>query len=310
MTQFVSSSSQFSSQTLSVGPTWAYPITEFQYLRFGFSFDSSQLLTNSLSSAMQAQEWVQQNGHPYSRIAHDDATNNTTSSTARTSRTWRRWSAGTGIRATAPCLPTAAFASPISAAITVPIDNVQYYIANYQFVKYVPLWKRWTLSFLEGVDYGAPLRRHHRPAAVSPVLRRRSRQRARLSREPPRAEATSSAIPTAAICASRARTSCIFPMPAKWAQTARVSVFFDMGGVYETGASIKFYGPGQRHAGELPPLELLGHRALGRCRRAVARAPGSVPVQLRRAAERPVQQRQTTWGDETEGFQFSVGKAF
>ena len=51
VTQFVSSSSNFSSQTLSVGPTWAYPITEFMYLRFGAAFSSSQLLTNSLSSA-------------------------------------------------------------------------------------------------------------------------------------------------------------------------------------------------------------------------------------------------------------------
>src|SRR5579864_4989415 len=44
VTQFVSSSSQFSSQTLSLGPTWAYPITEFQYFRFGGTFNSSQLL--------------------------------------------------------------------------------------------------------------------------------------------------------------------------------------------------------------------------------------------------------------------------
>ena len=76
VTQFVSSSSTFSSQTLSVGPTWAYPITEFMYLRTGFAFNSSHLLTNSLSSAEQAQQWVQQNGNPYSRLAHDDTTNN------------------------------------------------------------------------------------------------------------------------------------------------------------------------------------------------------------------------------------------
>ena len=63
MTQFVSSSSNFSSKTLSVGPTWAYPITEFQYVRVGVAFNSSQLLTNSLGSAVQAQQWVQQNGH-------------------------------------------------------------------------------------------------------------------------------------------------------------------------------------------------------------------------------------------------------
>src|SRR5437773_2242991 len=76
VTQFVSSSSTFSSRTLSLGPTWAYPIAETMYLRAGAAFESSQLLTNQLSSALQAQQWVQQNGHPYNRIAHDDQTNN------------------------------------------------------------------------------------------------------------------------------------------------------------------------------------------------------------------------------------------
>ena len=76
VTQFVSSSSNFSSKTISGGVTWDYPITEYQYLRVGGSVDSSQLLTNSLGSALQAQQWVQNNGHPYQRIAHDDTTNN------------------------------------------------------------------------------------------------------------------------------------------------------------------------------------------------------------------------------------------
>src|SRR6201997_2889829 len=76
VTQFVSSSSNFSSKTLSVGPTWAYPLTEYQFIRFGAVFESSQLLTSSLGSALQAQQWVQQNGHPYSRVGHDDASNN------------------------------------------------------------------------------------------------------------------------------------------------------------------------------------------------------------------------------------------
>src|SRR6185312_15250330 len=35
VTQFVSSSSNFSSKNLSLGPTWSYPISEFQYLTFG-----------------------------------------------------------------------------------------------------------------------------------------------------------------------------------------------------------------------------------------------------------------------------------
>src|SRR6185437_3769250 len=76
VTQFVSSSSNFSSKTLSAGLTWDYPLPEYQYFRFGGTIDSAQLLTNSLGSALQATQWVQQNGHPYPRLAHDDTTNN------------------------------------------------------------------------------------------------------------------------------------------------------------------------------------------------------------------------------------------
>src|SRR6266478_3202379 len=72
VTQFVSSSSTFSSRTLSFGPTWAYPIAETMYIRAGAAFESSQLLTNQLGSALQAQQWVQQNGHPYNRIARSE----------------------------------------------------------------------------------------------------------------------------------------------------------------------------------------------------------------------------------------------
>ena len=35
----------------------------------------------------------------------------------------------------------------------------------------------------------------------------------------------------------------IFPMPAKWRRRARVSLFFDMGNVFQTGTKLKFYGP-------------------------------------------------------------------
>jgi len=54
VTQFVSSSSNFSSQTISAGLSYDYPLTECQYFRLGGSLDSSHLLTNSQGSALQA----------------------------------------------------------------------------------------------------------------------------------------------------------------------------------------------------------------------------------------------------------------
>ena len=246
----MSSSSNFSSQTLSLGPTWAYPITEFKYFRFGAAFNSSQLLTNSLSSAQQAQQWVQNNGHPYSRLAHDDAVQQrSTCSTARTSTPSRASPAGTGTRATARCSPTAACASRCPAPITHARGDVQYWVANYQFLKYVPLGKHFTLSVLRG--------RRLRPALGNTTAIPPFRQffgggpdtcaasaRAAWDRR------TSSATPIGGNLRITSQNELIFPMPAKWAQTARVSAFFDMGNVFETGSVSSSTAP-TADAGEL-----------------------------------------------------------
>jgi outer membrane protein insertion porin family len=309
VTQFVSSSSQFSSQTLSVGPTWAYPITEFQYLRFGFAFNSSQLLTNSLSSAIQAQEWVQQNGHPYSRIAHDDSTNNIYifyGSNFKTLEAVVGWDWDTRNRT---LFADRGMRQSVSFAATIPIDNVQYYIANYQFIKYVPLTKRWTLSFLEGVDFGAPLG----STTALPPFRQffgGGPDNVRGYRESRLGPKDQFGNPYGGNMRVTSQNELIFPMPAKWAQTARVSLFYDMGGVYQTGSSIKFYGPD----GVTPVSYEL--KSFSDIKRSVGLAvQWLAPLGLFRFSYGKALNAQssngiTTWGDETEGFQFSVGNAF
>ena len=64
-TQFVSESSAFSSKNIALGLTYGYPITEFQGISAGVSLQRNDLLTFAASSAQQAVQWVQQNGHPY-----------------------------------------------------------------------------------------------------------------------------------------------------------------------------------------------------------------------------------------------------
>jgi outer membrane protein insertion porin family len=309
VTQFVSSSSQFSSQTISLGPTWAYPITEYMYVRFGLSFNSSQLLTNSLSSAEQAQQWVQQNGHPYSRIAHDDSTNNIYVFYGSNFRTlesvlgfdWdtrnRTLFADRGMRMN------------VSLSATVPIGNVQYYISNLQFIKYVPLGHRWTLSFLEGVDYGQPLG----DTTALPPYRQffgggpDSVRGFRESRLGPKDQFGN---PYGGNLRITSQNELIFPMPAKWAQTARVSAFFDMGGVYQTGDKIKFYGPDQL------TQDNYNLTSFSDVKRSVGVAvQWLAPLGLFRFSFGVPLNAKTSdgvhnWGDETEGFQFSVGNAF
>src|SRR5215475_10538701 len=309
VTQFVSSSSNFSSQTISLGPTWAYPITEYMYFRFGATFNSSQLLTNSLSSAEQAQQWVQENGHPYSRLAHDDATNNEFvfyGSDFHTVEGIVGWDWDTRNRT---LFADRGMRQSISFSATTPGSGVNYWIGNYQFIKYVPLWHGFTLSFLEGVDYGAPL---SGTTAIPPYRQffGGGPDNVRGFRESRLGPKDQFGNPYGGNMRITSQNELIFPMPAKYAQTARVSLFFDMGGVYQTTNDIKFYGPDN-----VTPNCYTIHceglkKAVGVAVQWLAplglfRFSFGVPLNAKHAD--PLLR---TWGDETEGFQFSVGNAF
>jgi outer membrane protein insertion porin family len=101
----------------------------------------------------------------------------------------------------------------------------------------------------------------------------------------------------------------IFPMPAKWAQTARVSAFFDQGNVFSTGSKLQFFGPDQ-----VTPADYRFH--LNNLKRSVGVAVewlaplGLFRFSFGKALNPRRSDGLTTWGDETEGFQFSVGQAF
>jgi outer membrane protein insertion porin family len=309
VTQFVSSSSNFSSQTLTLGPTWAYPITESMYLRFGAVFEKSSLLTNSLNSAEQAQQWVKENGHPYKRLAHDDASNNVyvfygtdfTNFQAVAGWDWdtrnRTLFADRGMH------------QSLSFSLTTPGSDVRYWIGNYQFIKYLPLWHSFALSFLGGVDYGAPL---GSTTAIPPYRQffGGGPDNVRGFRESLLGPRDQFGNPYGGNLRLTSQNELIFPMPAKFAQTARVALFFDMGGVYETSGDIKFYGPDN-----ITPVSYR-LRSFSDVKRAVGvTVTWLAPIGLFRfSLGLPLNAKRgdglTTWSDETEVFQFSVGQAF
>ena len=316
VTQFVSSSSNFSSKTLSAGPTWAYPITETMYLRFGAVFEDSQLLTNSLSSSEQALQWVQTNGHPYERLAHDDASNNdyvfygTNFSNIQAVVGWdwdtrnRTLFADRGMH------------QSISYSITTPNSDVHYYVADYQFLRYVPLGRLFTLSFLEGVDYGGPLRN---TTGIPPYREffGGGPDNVRGFREGLLGPRDQFGNPYGGNLRITSQNELILPMPAKFAQTARASIFYDMGGIYSTGSKLQFFGPDN-----ITPADCQsGHDCyrfigLSNLKRSVGvSVTWLAPIGLFRfSLGLPLNARRgdgiTTWGDETEVFQFSVGQAF
>jgi outer membrane protein insertion porin family len=308
VTQFVSSSSNFSSKTVSGGVTWDYPLTEYQYLRIGGSLDSSQLLTNSLGSALQAQQWVQQNGHSYQRIAHQDQTNNeyvfygTNFKAAEALVGWgwdtrnRTLFADRGMRQT------------VSFSSTVPGSDVTYWVGNYSFLQYVPIYGPVTYSFSFTLDYGAPLGKttalppYRNYFAGGPDDIRGYRE----SRLGPKDQFGN---PYGGNMKVVNRNEIILPMPAKWRSTARVSLFYDMGNVFSTSKSLKFYGPD----GASPADYNFSFKDIKRS--AGVSVQWLAPLGLFRfSLGLPLNAQHSngssSWGDETEVFQFSIGQAF
>ena len=285
VTQFVSSSSNFSSKTLSLGPTWSYPISEFQFLTFGAVYQSSQLLTTSYSSAQQANEWVEENGHSYSRLVHEDYTNNDYELYG-TDFNNVLFVAGWGIDSRNRSL----FAdrgnrTAISARITAPGSAVQYYMADFTFQQYAPIWPdHLTLSFFNSVDYGGAL---GSTTAIPPFqqLFGGGPDSVRGFREDWLGPRDNFGNPYGGNFRITSQNELILPMPAKWRQTARVSAFFDMGNVFYTGQQDPVLRAGRRDPGDLPYERLGRPQALRRHRRRVAGPARALPVQLRCAAE-------------------------
>ena len=195
----------------------------------------------------------------------------------------------------------------LSSSVTAPCSDVKYWIGNYEFIKYVPLWHGLTLSFLEGIDYGAPL---GNTTALPPYRQffGGGPDNVRGFRESRLGPKDQFGNPYGGNMRITSQNELIFPMPGKYAQTARVSAFFDMGDIYQTGTNIKFYGP-DGVTPESYSLRAPGTEALGGRRGAVAGPPGTVPLQSRCAAERQAAATASPPGaTRREGFQFSVGK--
>src|SRR5690606_32467868 len=144
----------FSSETLSAGVDYGYPITEYQAVRWGVSLQRSSLLTSSIGSAEQATEWVRNNGNSRSTHIEDDPyygdydIYRTKFDTAELVVGWsfdtrnRTLFADRGMR------------HAVSLAYTAPGSDVEYYVANYSYLQFVPLFGPFTLSLDAEIAYG------------------------------------------------------------------------------------------------------------------------------------------------------------
>jgi outer membrane protein insertion porin family len=297
ITQFTSVASQFSTETLSAGLTWGYPITELQFLRFGFAFQQAELLTGFYSSN-QAHEWVQNNGEPFAVPGTQDTFGTKVASLELNTG----WSFDSRNRA---LFADSGTRLSLGLNASIPGSDVEYYVAALNMEKYFRLPGAWRFKINTEISAGDA----YGDTTALPPFRNRfagGPGSVRGFKESYLGPIDSRGNPYGGNLLVANQFELILPTPEKLGGSTRISLFYDIGNVFSTGGitfydklgdSIEYdfdYDKLKRSAGLavewLAPLGLL-------------RFSYAVPFNEDKATDR-------FYGDEIESFQFSIGNAF
>jgi outer membrane protein insertion porin family len=320
ITQFVSSASDFSTKTLTASLEYGYPISEYQGLRFGFAAQRSELLASLSGSAEQAVDWVRSNGKTYTKTGFYDSLDGSGNviqqpvtfygAKFNTFELIAGWSYDTRNRAIFADRGTR---TSINLSYTLPFSDVTYYTANFDFLHFVPMPAKFTLALQSQIGFGnklgstTALPPYRQFFAGGPDTIRGYRE----SRLGPK---DSFGNPYGGNLLTVARAELLFPTPEKWRANVRAGLFFDLGNVFST-CCVKFYGTDRNVAvpGSGTPVDYKFRyndlkRSAGIAVQWLAplgifRFSYAIPLNAKSA-------QGVQFGDEKEGFQFSIGNAF
>ncbi len=194
----------------------------------------------------------------------------------------------------------------INLTYTLPGSDAEFATAVFDYLRFIPLWRSFTLMVNSGVSYGKAL---GNTTSIPPYRQwfAGGPDSVRGYRESRLGPKDSFGNPYGGNLLVTTQFELLLPIPEKWRNSARFSVFYDIGNVFST-EGVKFYGTDQT-----TPVDYkfsyhdLKHSAgvavqwlapLG-----VFRFSFAVP--LSKDNGNTVQYK-----DETEGFQFSIGQAF
>jgi len=319
VTQFTSATSDFDTTTATAGLSYDYPITEFQYLSFGVSAQQAELATTTLGSAAEANDWVRNNGD--SSITCLNATQDPTKpcdvypnyslfrskfNTFEVNTGWLYDSRNRTIFA------TAGMRQRLNLSYTAPGSDVEFWTVSYDFLKFIPIWRGFNLMFNLEAAYGKAL---GDTTGLPPYRQYFSGgpDSVRGFRESRLGPKDSFGRPYGGNIKTVAQTELLLPMPEKWRNSARFSLFYDIGNVF-SDQGIHYLGPPDPITGVQQPTDYkfsydelkqsAGIAVQWLAPLGVFRFSYAIPLN---AEGRDTPRR---YKDETEGFQFSIGQAF
>jgi outer membrane protein insertion porin family len=337
--QFIATSSQFSTKLLTAGLSFSYPLTEFQFVTLGANVQDAQLVAVSGASAIQAQDWVLENGHPYATVGgvgsvYDPITGNyiTNAYTIYGTKFFvpevvGGWSFDS--RNKTLFADRGTYVS-LSGTYAPPATDVQYWKTAFNFLQYIPLFGKVTADLNFQLGYGAGLGgttslppyalffgggpdgvRGFYPGSLGPKDQYGN--------------------PYGGNANVLARGEILLPMPEKFQASARVKLFFDAGNVFSTTKNPQFYSPPYGYSSGLVELGTLGppinyHISYDNLKESVGiavewlaplglfRFSFAVPLNAHPEEDAYYNGNNVlvpgSWGDNVERFQFDMGQAF
>jgi outer membrane protein insertion porin family len=318
ITQFVAAASKFSTKQLTAAMSFAYPITEYQYVQAGVSANKNELVVSQGYSSQQSIDWVQHNGETFTRYLDDTNGDNVINSLDSpytvygsdfyTYELTGGWNLDTRNRA---IFADRGMHLALSARYAMPFSQVHYYATNAQYLQYIPLpfAKKWLIQYQASVDYANSL---GRTTFLPPYLNyfAGGPDSVRGYRESTLGPRDNIGIgnPFGGNMRVISRFELLFPVPDKWKSAARISWFYDMGNVFYTGNKVHFLGED-----DITPVNY--HFSYDNLKRSTGIAvQWLAPLGLFRFSYGiPLNSYPgdtVRFNDETERFQFSIGQAF
>jgi outer membrane protein insertion porin family len=294
--QLTSNYSNFSTKTSLAGVDIGYPVSEQQSVRFGASLQHQELAT-LLSSSTQIQDWVRSIGNSKFRPAGLDYILSTAFDTVELSAGWGFDSRNRTI------FPTKGALHRFQVSSAAPGMPVEYATATYQYQQFfhvlLPFMFDAHVSYATafGSTSDVPPYRHFFTGGPDSV---------RGFSEYTLGPRDSLGNPYGGDAAVSGQLEALLPMPAKFAESARASVFFDFGQSFYLG-NTQFTDKVGFPADYKPSLDAL-RTSVGLGVQWLA------PLGLFRFSfAYPLHYQRETWrryGDDVERFQFSIGNAF
>jgi outer membrane protein insertion porin family len=299
ITQFTSAASDFSTTSAGATIDYGYPISEFQTLSFGMTYQHSELLS-SVNSTQQAQDWVSNNGNPF---VEDLGLSGTVIGTEFDSfEMLAGWTYDSRNRA---LFANRGMRQQFVVGVTVPGSDVEYFTSRYSLTKYFPITRKWILRFNAEVGLGEAL---GDTTALPPYKQYYGGgpQSVRGFRESYLGPRDSFGRPYGGNMLVASQLELILPLPDKWASQARASLFFDTGNVFNTG-EVEFTDKLGSPVEYKPDFDEL-RNSVGVAVQWLAplglfRFSYAYPLNAYDGNDR-------YYGDEIERFQFSIGQAF